>query len=210
MTVDQIRHHIDELIRQKGKNYRSLSMAIGKNEAYLHQYINKGSPLRLPEEQRRKLATLLEVDEQELTDIKLPKTLQSAITHSENTTIEMLSLDSGKTTGFWSLPLKEVSSVSHTDPDNLKLFCVSGDSMLPTLKDGDYIFADCSVQNFTGDGLYIISIGDRLTIRRIQQISPNDVSLISDNINYKSVNTSIKKLKIIGRIFYALKAEKIG
>ena len=210
MNPDQIRQHVDNLIRQKGKNYRSLSMAIGKNEAYLHQYINKGSPLRLPEQQRRKLATLLDVNEQELTDIKLPKTIEAAYSSHNNVVIEMLSLSTLQTTGFWSLPSAELSSISNTPAHQLKLFCISGDAMFPTLKGGDYVIADCSVQNFTSDGLYLIKSDTQFIIRRLQKITANEVNLISDNTHYKSVSTALKKLKIAGKIIYTLKAEKIG
>ena len=32
MDIDQIRTHIDNLIKEKGKNYRSLSLSIGKTK----------------------------------------------------------------------------------------------------------------------------------------------------------------------------------
>ncbi len=209
MNVEQIRQHIDELIRKKGKNYRALSMAIGKNEAYLHQYINKGSPLRLPEEQRRKLAKLLETDEQELTDITLPKTLETS-SYTKNAVLEICSLLSPDTEGFMSLPLTQISAISSASPENIKIFAVSGDSMQPTLKDGDYIFVDTSVQKFSSDGLYVVIFGDNPTIRRMQQISQNEVLLISDNTNYKQVTLPFKKLNIIGKVVYAFKSEKIA
>lgn len=212
MDIDQIRRHIDDLIKQKGKNYRSLSMAIGKNEAYLHQYINKGSPLRLPEEERRKLALILAVDEQELTDIQLPKSITSSASNTNNATIEMMvsGASTAYTTGFWSLPLSEFSAISQAAPENVKLFRVSGDSMQPTFKDGDYVFADTSSDKFSSDGLYLIGANGHLAIRRIQQISPSEALVISDNNNYKNVPVPFKKLKIIGKIIYALHAEKIA
>ncbi len=214
MNIEQIRHHIDTLIKQKGKNYRSLSMAIGKNEAYLHQYINKGSPLRLPEEQRRKLALLLDVDEQQLTDIKLPKSIETSNISSNNVIVEMIatdrSLEDAETTGFWSIPLSQILTVSQSKPEDLKLLRVSGDSMQPTFKDGDYVFADLSTDKFCGDGLYLIEQNNHLLVRRVQQFSSNEALLISDNANYKTVTSSFKKLKIVGKIVYALHTQKIS
>ena len=91
MNAEQIRAHIADLIKQKGKNLRSVSIAIGKNEAYLHQFVHKGSPVRLPEEDRRKMADLLDVDEQELTDIKLPNSVTPSLKHARTALIEMIS-----------------------------------------------------------------------------------------------------------------------
>jgi len=211
MNIDQIRSHIDKLIQEKGKNYRSLSLAIGKNEAYLHQYINKGSPIRLPEEQRRKLASLLDVDEQELTDIKLPKIISVQAGCLKSNLIEMISPDSEqKSVGFLSLPDSDYSAITRTSSDMVKMLRINGDCLSPTLKDGDYILADFSTQSFLTDGLYVVSLAGNLLIRRIQQISSSEFLLISDNSNYKSVTVSSKKLSIVGKVIFALKSEKIA
>ena len=44
----------------------SLSAKIGRNPAYLQQYVGRGTPKRLPEEERLHLAMALEIDEREL------------------------------------------------------------------------------------------------------------------------------------------------
>jgi len=214
MDIDQIRTHIDNLIKEKGKNYRSLSLSIGKNEAYLHQFINKRSPVRLPEEQRRKLAMLLDVDEQELTDIKLPKTITPVSSHAKTALVEMISLNldqsAQSTEGFFSLPAADFSNITSTSPEFIKMLRVSGDSMDPTLKDGDFVLADFSFNHFGADGLYLVRTSNHFIIRRLQQISSNELVLISDNANYKSVSLPFKKVDIAGKIIFALKAQRIG
>ncbi|MBQ7659393.1 MAG: S24 family peptidase [Alphaproteobacteria bacterium] len=212
MNIEQIRTHIDDLIRKKGKNYRSLSLQIGKNEAYLHQYINKGSPLRLPEEQRRKLAEILDVDEQELTDIKLPKTIFSNAPHTPTALIEMVSFEgkNSPTIGFMSLPLTDFRNMTASDPSSVKMLRVAGDSMSPTLKNGDYVLADFSCNAYSTDGLYLIAGKDYYAIRRVQQISPSELMLISDNANYKPVSLSAKKVDVAAKVVFCFKAEKIG
>lgn len=71
-NADDIRKKIGRLINEKGLNYAQVSLAIGKNIAYLQQYIKNGSPRRLGEVERHKLSKILHVDEQELTDLVLP------------------------------------------------------------------------------------------------------------------------------------------
>lgn len=70
-TPDFIRKKIDRLLSEKGISYAQASKFIGRGVAYIQQYIKSGSPVRLNDLNRRDLARLLEVDEQELTDIQL-------------------------------------------------------------------------------------------------------------------------------------------
>lgn len=70
-NMEEIRKKISRLIIERGLNYAQVSLAIGKNVAYIQQFIKNGSPRRLGEVERHKLAEILHVDEQELTDLSL-------------------------------------------------------------------------------------------------------------------------------------------
>ena len=70
-NTDEIRKKIARLILERGFNYAQVSLRIGKNIAYIQQFIKNGSPRRLGEVERRKLAQILNVDEQELTDLPI-------------------------------------------------------------------------------------------------------------------------------------------
>ncbi len=70
-NTEEIRKKIARLINERGLNYAQVSLAIGKNIAYIQQFIKNGSPRRLGEIERHKLAQILRVDEQELTDLPL-------------------------------------------------------------------------------------------------------------------------------------------
>lgn len=77
-SIDDVRKKIARLIVEKGLNYAQVSLAIGKNVAYIQQFIKNGSPRRLGEVERHKLAQILRVDEQELTDLPLNATGSAA------------------------------------------------------------------------------------------------------------------------------------
>lgn len=85
-NTDEIRRKISRLISEKGLNYAQVSLRIGKNIAYIQQFIKNGSPRRLGEVERRKLAQILNVDEQELTDLPLTSSVPASVT-SLNTEI---------------------------------------------------------------------------------------------------------------------------
>lgn len=88
-NTDEIRRKISRLILERGLNYAQVSLRIGKNIAYIQQFIKNGSPRRLGEVERRKLAQILNVDEQELTDLPI----SSAVTgNASGLNTEVLSL----------------------------------------------------------------------------------------------------------------------
>ena len=63
---DDIREKIKNLIKKKNYNLRDLSRNIKKNDAYLQQYLYRGTPKVLPEKYRYLLADLLDVNANDL------------------------------------------------------------------------------------------------------------------------------------------------
>jgi len=63
---EDVREKIKNLIKIKNYNLRDLSRNIKKNDAYLQQYLYRGTPKVLPEEYRYLLAKLLDVNVNEL------------------------------------------------------------------------------------------------------------------------------------------------
>ena len=63
---EDVREKIKKLIKKKNYNLRDLSRNIKKNDAYLQQYLYRGTPKVLPEEYRLKLAEILDVNVNEL------------------------------------------------------------------------------------------------------------------------------------------------
>ena len=61
-----VRKLIPLLAAERGRSLADLSRGIGRNACYLQQFIRYGSPRRLPEPERRRLAQLLAVDERRL------------------------------------------------------------------------------------------------------------------------------------------------
>ena len=87
-NTDEIRRKISRLISERGLNYAQVSLKIGKNIAYIQQFIKNGSPRRLGEVERKKLAQILNVDEQELTDLPI----SSSSNKSSSLNTEILSM----------------------------------------------------------------------------------------------------------------------
>ncbi|MFC0305272.1 hypothetical protein ACFSTI_19785 [Rhizorhabdus histidinilytica] len=63
---DTVRRTVVRLVRDQGLDLASVSRMIGRNDAYLQQFVKRGTPRRLPEQERLHLAIALNVDEREL------------------------------------------------------------------------------------------------------------------------------------------------
>lgn len=64
--LDPVRRRILALIERERADMKSLSLSLGKNNAYLQQFIDRGTPRELREKDARKLASLLHATPQEL------------------------------------------------------------------------------------------------------------------------------------------------
>ena len=65
-TPDQVRATLARLVEADGASLAALSRMIRRNEAYLQQFINRGTPERLAELDRLLLAQYFRIDEREL------------------------------------------------------------------------------------------------------------------------------------------------
>jgi SOS-response transcriptional repressor LexA len=64
--MDPIRDFVDRRLRELELDYKQVSLEIGRNHAYLQQYIKRGVPRFLPETVRPALARLLRCEEERL------------------------------------------------------------------------------------------------------------------------------------------------
>lgn len=110
--------------------------------------------------------------------------------------------------GKWIMPLQDFKRLTQTSPDRVKQMQVSGDSMQPTINDGDFILADTSRNVFDVDGIYLIRMINGLVVKRLQA-GLNAISIISDNPNYKPIEASIGEVKIIGKVIKILNVRSV-
>ena len=72
MELDRVRLKLLKLVKKQDTDLKNVSLAIGRNAAYLHQFVHRGTPKVLPEEARLAIAEHLGCDEQELRHRKVP------------------------------------------------------------------------------------------------------------------------------------------
>jgi phage repressor protein C with HTH and peptisase S24 domain len=89
--MDSVRKLISDRSRDLGKSLAQLSAQIGKNPAYLQQFIARGTPRRLNEDDRRALARLLDLSEESLRLAKVPVSTKLPQTRSNGKSSRTLS-----------------------------------------------------------------------------------------------------------------------
>jgi phage repressor protein C with HTH and peptisase S24 domain len=65
-SMDPVRQLIRNTLSERHLNMSNVSKRLGKNHAYLHQFLDRGIPAQLPELVREKLAVILQVPEAQL------------------------------------------------------------------------------------------------------------------------------------------------
>ncbi len=69
--------------------------------------------------------------------------------------------------------------------EQLAFVTISGDSMLPTLHDGDRVLVDMSQKSVTREGLYLLQSEDGLMAKRLSD-KQGELLVVSDNSEYES------------------------
>src|SRR5438105_12251578 len=63
LTMNDPRLVLERLCAERGDDFASLSRMLGRNPAYIQQFVRRGVPRRLGEEERRKLARYFGISE---------------------------------------------------------------------------------------------------------------------------------------------------
>jgi phage repressor protein C with HTH and peptisase S24 domain len=102
--------------------------------------------------------------------------------------------------GFSPEMLRWISSAPN---EALALIRVRGDSMLPTLMDGDWMMVDTTKRNVNFDGMFILRYEDVLRVKRVDRNPATGRYLVkSDNPQYDSFEVDRADLDIVGRVVW--------
>src|SRR3954465_13601555 len=138
------------LIEGRREDYAGLSRLIGRNAAYIQQFIKRGTPRQLAERDRRILARYFGVSEEALGG---PEAVRNG---PNRDLVPLRRLDVRASAGAGSIIDQDEGAaeiafdaawlrrLSTAAPRRRSLIGVRGDSMAPTLMDGDEIMVDAS------------------------------------------------------------------
>jgi len=178
-----------------------LSKLLGKNHAYLHQYIWKGSPRELRERDYKTIISALSGKPPVLAgddEVLIPQYAFKAGMGGGGLVL------SEESSGHFSLQKSYLNQLKLGAADLISIE-VEGDSMHPTLESGDQIMINRNDRNPANGGIFAIHDSDTMVVKRVEKIptsEPAKLKLISDNKNHGTYEVLASDTNIIGRVVW--------
>lgn len=206
---------LERLIADRGDNYADLSRLIGRNAAYIQQFIKRGTPRKLDEDDRRVLARYFGVSEDMLGGVasaapapvrgrglpavvSVPRLALGA--SAGGGTLD----DDERTAGVMAFDARWLRHLG-VRPQRVSIIRVDGESMAPTLSDGDDIMVDHDDDaDRLRDGVYVLRLDGVLMVKRIA-MGPlrGRFSVLSDNAHYPDwADIDPTLVDIVGRVVW--------
>ncbi|SEJ28841.1 Phage repressor protein C, contains Cro/C1-type HTH and peptisase s24 domains [Azotobacter beijerinckii] len=99
--------------------------------------------------------------------------------------------------------------VTYSSPSHLAVITGWGQSMEGTINDKDPVIVDRGVNEYVGDGVYVITWAGHLFIKRLQLAGENQLELISDNPNHKDRIVPMDEVTIHAKVLLVWSAKKV-
>jgi phage repressor protein C with HTH and peptisase S24 domain len=218
MEKPDARKTLQSLVAERGVSLAALSGLLGRNPAYLQQFVRKGSPRKLEENDRKVLARFFGVDEsilsgggRELEEKSYAEIIVSKRpARSEYVDVPRLAFSAAAGAGALAASEQPFGALRFSQSwlremglhgADLATMTVAGDSMEPTLRDGDEILVDRSVRALR-DGVHVVRVEDSLLVKRVDMGRPGRVRLCSDNTHYAPIDMAPNEVIVIGRVVW--------
>lgn len=200
------------LSQAQGVSLSELSRLLDRNSSYLQQFVRKGSPRKLEETDRRTLARFFGVSESELGAPEENSFASAAgMGNSEDwANVPRLQLGVSAGPGATDPAEQAIGTLRFSrrwlrgqglDPAMLSIVVVMGDSMEPTLRDGDEILVDRR-HGPLRDGIHVVRLDSALLVKRLDTGKPGRIALISDNHSYPALDATLRDVQVVGRVVW--------
>jgi phage repressor protein C with HTH and peptisase S24 domain len=106
---------------------------------------------------------------------------------------------------FVALRHEWVRTVFGIDPNRLLVEWAVGESMVPSIRDGDLLLIDATVNRFRGFGVYVLEIAGERLVKRVQPKLDGTLALISDNAAYETEHippAQASDIRVVGRVIW--------
>ena len=202
---------LERLCAERGEDFAGLSRMLGRNPAYIQQFVRRGVPKKLKEEERKKLARFFGVSESLLGGPPDADRGPAGLVPVKRTLVQA-SAGPGSVAGeerrgpYFAFDERWLKALTPSSSSKLSIIRVEGDSMAPTLNAGDDILvdaADCAER--LRDGIYVLRADDVLVVKRLA-IHPagRRVTVQSDNPAYPDwPDCALTDIQCIGRVIWA-------
>lgn len=106
--------------------------------------------------------------------------------------------------GQLAFPPNYLRSITSAPIGNLAIVTVKGDSMSPTLRDGDVVMIDTTKRSLGYDGLFVLRMDGALHVKRVNRGSRSGmVRILSDNRDsYPPTDRELTEVEAVGKVLW--------
>ena len=229
MILDQPRTLLLKLIADFETDLATVSKSLGRNHAYLQQFIRRGTPHELPEEVRERLGDRFNVPPD---SFRLKRARATELLPAESrapaprlrtdtvTIIELdvragnalagpihegqdLAYDHESVVGEWQIPSVVLRAHVPAPPSQIRIIQAVGTSNVPHILPGDRLMIDLSQTEIGMGGWFAIWDGAGIIIKQLEIIpysEPRRVKMWSGNPEWESREYAFDQVVIRGRM----------
>ena len=202
---------LQRLCAERGEDFAGLSRMLGRNPAYIQQFVRRGVPKKLKEEERKKLARFFSIPESLLGGPPEAEPGPAGLIPVKRALVQasagpgaFASEERGRP--YFAFDERWLKALTPSASSKLSIIRVEGDSMAPTLNAGDDILVDLGdAADRLRDGIYVLRADDVLVVKRLA-IHPTGrrVTVQSDNPAYPDwPDCDLGSIQCIGRVVWA-------
>ncbi len=229
---DPVRLRLKELLRRNDLTLRAASLAMGRNQTYLQQFVDRGAPAVLGYRDTETLAGMLGCDPRELRHDAAPQRkpmpprrprpptgLSGApVVAIPEITVEVaagagaFAEEFVTETARWHWPENMIRHEAGAAPADLRILRVRGNSMEPERRDGDRIVVDVSRRVPATGETFVLWDGNGLVVKHVETVhddvdedEPPRLRLISANPDYAPYSRLAQDVHILGTVLWVVK-----
>ena len=230
---DPVRLRLKELLRQNDLTLAAASLAIGRNQTYLQQYVDRGAPAVLGYRDTETLAGMLGCDPKELRHDTVPQRRPmpprrprppagipgAPVVAIPEITVEVAA-GAGATaeefvteTARWHWPENMIRHEGGAAPEDLRILRVRGNSMEPEMREGDRIVVDVSRRLPATGETFVLWDGNGLVVKHVEKVhddetggdEPPRLRLISANPDYAPYSRLAQDVHVLGTVLWVVR-----
>lgn len=190
-------NNIKKIRKEQGISITELAKSIGMSQSNLTKIENNQLPLK--DDTLTKIAQKLNVSKEILST-------------TENTTNNciMIPIINYADMNLPNLSLFPISThLFNHNSANLCVFLSNDDGMIPTITNKAAVVINKEKQSFNKNGIYLLKINNKLTLRRLQEAENNTIHIIPDNKLYIYQTAQINDIEIVGQAIFTLNTNQL-
>ncbi len=225
---DPAPENLRQRLRERGVSLAAASLAIGRNRAWLQQYLSRGIPRALSYRDSAALAALLDCDPSLLRHAEIPprKPRKRAQRKRPSATSGLAAVpeieiepsaapdargeELEREKARWRLPEAMIRRAVGADPASLRIVGVRGNAMEPLLREGDRLVVDTAKRDPSAGGLFVLREPGGFAVWRVEPVGGTDpprLRLNCANPDYEARTRLAGNVQIVGEVIWTMTRE---